>query len=272
MLSGYSSQRKQFQLMSILDCRHSQWQVQSRIRLMSDHLAKQLERTIPGLKVSTDPAELQFYGNDRTGHWQPEPQLVAFPTDIAQVQALVEFDSDNGSAENRALALFEQCVTSGWIADGVLSQSSTQAISLWEYRELISESTQPHQPYKYDLSVRISQVTRFLAELDALVDEIYPDFEVIWFGHIGDGNLHLNILKPAGMVSAEFEKTCHSVDQLVFNLVKKYRGSISAEHGVGLLKKAWLAHSRSREEISQMRGLRSVFDPAGILNPGKLFD
>lgn len=195
------------------------------------------------------------------------PMDVRYP-----VYVLIEFDNDGGKNEQQALALFDQCVEAGWIGDGVISQSSAQAKSLWSYRELISGSIHRYTPHKNDLSVRVSRVTGFLAELDALINDRYPDFEVIWFGHIGDGNLHMNILKPAEMERAEFESTCHEVDKVVFGLVRKYHGSISAEHGVGLLKKPWLSYSRSAEELRLMSELKSVFDPAGILNPGKLVD
>ena len=188
------------------------------------------------------------------------------------IYVLAEFDNSGGVSEDGALAVFERCVEAGWVADGVISQSNAQADSLWQYRELITESIHRHSPYKNDLSVRVSRVTDFLAELDALVSDYYPDFEVIWFGHIGDGNLHMNILKPENLDRTDFESACQQVDKLVFDLVRKYRGSISAEHGVGLLKKPWLTHSRSAAELDLMRATKAVFDPSGILNPGKLVD
>ena len=100
----------------------------------------------------------------------------------------------------------------------------------------------------------------------------YPDFEICWFGHIGDGNLHLNILKPADLSKDEFFAKCQVVNKYVFDTVKKYDGSISAEHGVGMTKKPYLEYSRSAEEIEYMKALKKVFDPNGIMNPGKLFD
>ena len=104
------------------------------------------------------------------------------------------------------------------------------------------------------------------------VAENYPDFEICWFGHIGDGNLHLNILKPADLSKDEFFAKCQVVNKYVFDTVKKYDGSISAEHGVGMTKKPYLEYSRSAEEIEYMKALKKVFDPQCIMNPGKLFD
>ena len=109
-------------------------------------------------------------------------------------------------------------------------------------------------------------------ELDQILTTAYPTWEVIWFGHIGDGNLHINILRPEGMSKEEFVKECRQVDQHVFDAVKKQEGSISAEHGVGLLKKHALHHSRSSAEIDAMRAIKRTFDPDNLMNPGKIFD
>jgi FAD/FMN-containing dehydrogenase len=116
-------------------------------------------------------------------------------------------------------------------------------------------------------------VPALLAEVEALVSASYPDFEIVWFGHIGDGNVHLNILKPDDLSQDEFQQRCgESVSVGVFEAVARHGGSISAEHGVGLLKKPYLRYSRSAAELALMRGMKRVFDPAGILNPGKLLD
>lgn len=163
-------------------------------------------------------------------------------------------------------------VEQGWVLDGVLSQSLDQVESLWRLREDISESIAPFIPYKNDISVLITHVPAFIKEIDAIVAENYPDFEICWFGHIGDGNLHLNILKPADLSKDEFFAKCQVVNKYVFDTVKKYDGSISAEHGVGMTKKPYLEYSRSAEEIEYMKALKQVFDPNGIMNPGKLFD
>ncbi|HEX7036749.1 MAG TPA: FAD-binding oxidoreductase [Pseudomonadales bacterium] len=188
--------------------------------------------------------------------------------DPAPFYALIEFDE---SAAERAMQAFERCVADGLVTDGVLGQSETQAQNLWQLREGISESIAGYTPYKNDLSVRISRMPEFLDEVDALVQTSYPDFEVCWYGHIGDGNLHLNILKPAAMSQQDFYRRCHAISPKIFAAVAARGGSISAEHGVGLLKRDFLSYSRSAEEIALMRSLKSVFDPRGVMNPGKLF-
>ena len=112
----------------------------------------------------------------------------------------------------------------------------------------------------------------FLEEIDRIVSAEYPTFEIVWFGHIGDGNLHLNILKPADLEKAAFFERCAVVNKWVFETVQKYNGSISAEHGVGMTKKAYLQYSRSPEEVAYMKAIKQVFDPNNVMNPGKIFD
>lgn len=185
--------------------------------------------------------------------------------------ALLEFEATTDERADQALATFEHCVEQGWVLDGVMSQSEQQLANLWKLREYISETISHWTPYKNDISVTVSKVPAFLKEIDAIVGEHYPDFEIIWFGHIGDGNLHLNILKPEAMAKEEFFAKCATVNKWVFETVQKYNGSISAEHGVGMTKRDYLGYSRSPEEIAVMKAIKAVFDPNGIMNPGKIF-
>ncbi len=184
---------------------------------------------------------------------------------------VTEFDLDDAS-QDAALAAFELGVERGWISDGVLAQSEAQAAALWRLREGITESLAPHRPYKNDISLRISVLPAFLHEIQALLVREYPHFEVVWFGHIGDGNLHINVLRPAELAEAVFIAQCEHVTKLLAETLQRHGGSISAEHGIGLVKRAYLGSTRSEAEIALMRGVRGVFDPKGILNPGKLFE
>lgn len=185
--------------------------------------------------------------------------------------ALLEFEASTEERAEQALATFEHCVEQGWVLDGVMSQSEQQLQNLWKLREYISETISHWTPYKNDVSVTIGKVPAFLKEIDAIVGEHYPDFEIVWFGHIGDGNLHLNILKPDAMAKDEFFAKCATVNKWVFEIVQKYNGSISAEHGVGMTKRDYLGYSRSEAEIAYMKAVKAVFDPNGIMNPGKIF-
>ena len=185
---------------------------------------------------------------------------------------VTEFASGDEAQEAAAMAAFETCMDNGWVSDGVISQSDAQAAQLWRLREGITESLARYKPYKNDVSVRISAMPAFLQETQALLGEAYPHFDVVWFGHIGDGNLHINVLKPDGLEDAEFIVQCEQVTKLLAASLKRHEGSISAEHGIGLVKKVYLESTRSAAEIEVMRGIKRVLDPVGILNPGKLFD
>ncbi|RUL62451.1 FAD-binding oxidoreductase [Dyella dinghuensis] len=184
---------------------------------------------------------------------------------------VTEFESPDEKTQDAALAAFEHGVEQGWISDGVLAQSDAQAAALWRLREGITESLAPHKPYKNDVSVRIGALPVFLHDIQTLLAREYPHIDVVWFGHIGDGNLHINVLKPESLSDADFIAQCEHVTKLLADTLHKHGGSISAEHGIGLVKRAYLESTRSPAEIALMRGIRQVFDPLGILNPGKLF-
>ena len=188
---------------------------------------------------------------------------------VSRWYVLVEHDTADN---DRALEVFEKVMNDGLALDGVVSESSAQAAHLWRLREDITEALAHHTPYKNDVSVMVSRVPAFLADADAVLKREYPTYTIVWFGHIGDGNLHISILKPKDLPMEQFYKACQKVDTMLFDVVKKHGGSISAEHGVGLTKKPFLSYTRSAEEIAAMRALKKVFDPDGIMNPGKMFD
>ncbi|HEX7917037.1 FAD-binding oxidoreductase [Rudaea sp.] len=192
--------------------------------------------------------------------------------EVSPYYVVTEFDAADEAQQQAALEVFEQCLNDGLVNDGVLSQSDAQAAALWRLREGITESLAPHKPYKNDISVRISAVPDFLDEMSSLLTREYPQFDVVWFGHIGDGNLHINVLKPAELADADFVAQCERVTKLLSEVLARHGGSISAEHGIGLVKKPYLSGTRNPSEIELMRGVRRVFDPQGLMNPGKLFD
>lgn len=185
---------------------------------------------------------------------------------------LLEFEAPYEPIVDKAMQIFEYCMEQGWVLDGVMSQTLEQVQNLWRLREDISESIAAFTPYKNDISVLISHIPDFIQEVDKIVTTNYPDFETCWFGHIGDGNLHLNILKPAHLSKQDFFARCEIVNSHVFEIVKKFDGSISAEHGVGMTKKPYLKFSRSEQEIEYMKALKKIFDPNWIMNPGKLLE
>lgn len=159
------------------------------------------------------------------------------------------------------------------VSDVIIAQSSKQSEELMSYRELISETLSAHYvPHKNDISVRVGDTIQLLNKLEALVESNYDGYSVVVFGHIGDGNFHVTVLKPEEMSDVDFFADCRKKDEMLFTLVQDFGGSVSAEHGVGLLKKDFLHYSCSSEEIQLMKGIKAVFDPKGILNPGKIFD
>ena len=185
--------------------------------------------------------------------------------------ALVEFERENDMTDAQVFEAVEQCMEEGWVIDAVMSHSVAQARALWRLREDISETISRWTPYKNDISSTVSKVPELLAAVDEVVHKNYPDWEVVWYGHIADGNLHLNILKPENLQIEEFKARCSEVSTDIFDAIKTLGGSVSAEHGVGTLKAPYLSYSKSDSEIDAMRAIKAIFDPDGILNPGKVF-
>ncbi len=234
-----------------------------------------MTQTMPVLEAFQNRLSLtafEFFSEQALQHVIAEKNLARPFETASNFYALIEFEQRGEEDLEAAMALFEHCLEQGWIVDGTISQSLTQAESLWRLREDISETIAQFTPYKNDIAVRVSAVPQFLKDVDSLVREQYPEFEIIWFGHIGDGNVHLNILKPENLEAQLFFEQCGSVSNQVFSLVQQYGGSVSAEHGVGLLKKPYLNYSRDPQEIEYMRLIKQAFDPNGVLNPGKVFD
>lgn len=219
-----------------------------------------------------DLTAFEFFSEKAMGHVLAKGDIHRPFAGSAAFYALLEFEALSEQVLEEAMALFEKCTNEGWVVDGVMSQSSTEAKNLWRLREEISESISKHTPYKNDISVTVSKVPSFLKDIDEIVSKHYPSFEIIWFGHIGDGNLHLNILKPSELTKESFFAQCHKVNQWVFEAVQRYNGSISAEHGVGLMKKDYLGYTRSPEEVEYLKSIKRAFDPNNIMNPGKIFD
>ncbi len=183
---------------------------------------------------------------------------------------LLEVD---GAAEDDRDRWLLETMEAGLVSDGAVAQSREQARALWDLREGISESlSATGLPHKNDVALPIAELESFCGELETVFEREYPGWEICLFGHIGDGNLHINVMKPESMDKKEFLSKTKGADEHIFRLVQRHRGSISAEHGIGLLKKDGLGYTRSPSEIALMRQLKSVLDPKGILNPGKVFE
>ena len=165
-----------------------------------------------------------------------------------------------------------QLFESNLVQDAVLAQSPKEAQNLWTMREGISESlANTGLLHKHDISLPISRLQEFIENWSADITKSYPGLKPYIFGHIGDGNLHVNLMKPETMEIPEFRSLCSKADTNMFGWIQKYEGSVSAEHGIGLLKKHLLKYTRTEREIEIMRSIKMVLDPAGLLNPGKIF-
>ena len=192
---------------------------------------------------------------------------------------LIEAEGD-GSGEADSARLLEKLepwiagvFESGLAKDGTLAQHSGEARDLWALREGISESlSATGLPHKNDVALPIAQLGAFCNELDDVFLKRYPGWEICLFGHVGDGNLHINVMKPEAMDRGEFFIKTKDADRDLFALVQRHQGSISAEHGIGLLKKPFLSYSRSEAEMAVMREVKRALDPRGTLNPGKVID
>ncbi len=183
---------------------------------------------------------------------------------------LVELEhADDAALETFVGETFE----AGLAKDGVLAQHEGEARALWELREGISESlSATGLPHKNDIALPLAQLGSFCARFGEVFETRYPGWEICLFGHVGDGNLHVNVMKPDTMDKPTFLTKTKEADADMFALVKEHGGSVSAEHGIGLLKKHALAYTRTEAEISLMRATKRLLDPNGILNPGKIFD
>ncbi len=182
---------------------------------------------------------------------------------------LVELDS-SGKSE-RTLSIIEELYSNDLIADAVFAESSEAAKKIWKYREAISESISFTYLYKNDLSVPLSRMNEFVNNLNGVLTGEREEIRTVLFGHLGDGNLHLNLLKPESMSENRFDFLIEGITNDLYSSLQEMGGSISAEHGIGLLKRDLLPCTRSRVEIELMRSIKTAFDPAGIMNPGKIF-
>lgn len=192
-------------------------------------------------------------------------------TDSYSVYGVIEIEIGNADDRDAFEKLLLANVEGGSVQDVVVAQNGVQAQELMALREKISECIGKHHiPHKNDISVPVRFIPAFVHEFRASMQAIAPEVKMCLFGHIGDGNLHLNLLKPEEISKEIFLARCKNYDEATFKIVERFTGSISAEHGVGLLKRDFLHYSRSQSEIDLMKGIKKVFDPKGILNPGKL--
>ncbi len=187
--------------------------------------------------------------------------------------ALVDISTSDSAetAETMMQELLADAFEAGLVSDAAIASSIEQQDAFWHLRESMSDAQKPEGgSIKHDVSVPVSRIPAFLKEADAAVHALMPDARICAFGHLGDGNIHYNISQPVGADKAAFIARWREVNAVVHAVVHKHTGSISAEHGVGQLKRDELAASRPAIETELMRRIKQAFDPAGIMNPGKV--
>ena len=159
----------------------------------------------------------------------------------------------------------------GAVGDAVIAHSETQAKKLWALRENISEAQKIEGiSIKHDVAVPVSAIPAFLERADAALERAFPGIRIVAFGHVGDGNLHYNLSRPDAQENAAFIASQPEVNCVVHDAVHALNGSISAEHGIGQLKREELLRYKSPVEIALMRSLKQALDPRGLMNPGKI--
>ena len=186
-------------------------------------------------------------------------------------QVLVELSGAAPELESTLEKALHEAAADSLVADAVVAASEAQAAALWALRENVSEAQKIEGvSIKHDIAVPVSRIAEFIARADAALAQAFPGVRVVCFGHIGDGNLHYNQSKADAESNAEFIARTPAVNRVVHDLVHELGGSISAEHGLGQLKREEVLRYKSGTEMELMRAVKRALDPRGLLNPGKV--
>ncbi|HRO58632.1 MAG TPA: FAD-binding oxidoreductase [Burkholderiaceae bacterium] len=208
---------------------------------------------------------VRYYPDKQKPFAQPSPYVVLLETS----------DSESEAHANAVFeSLMEAAIEAGVVTDAVVAQSIAQSQGMWQLRELISEAQSLEgKNIKHDIAVPISSIGNFVEQTNAAIEKAFPGIRMVVFGHLGDGNLHYNVSPPADRTGPEHEDWFlglqPALNLLVHDAVAAFDGSISAEHGLGQLRRDEAARYKSPVETALMRRLKSAFDPLGIMNPGK---
>ncbi|NEU97715.1 FAD-binding oxidoreductase [Bradyrhizobium uaiense] len=184
---------------------------------------------------------------------------------------LMELSSSRDDARDTLEAILAQGMEDGIVDDAVIAANLSQRQAFWKLRDEMSAAQKPEGgSIKHDISVPVAAVPAFIAEANAAVVKLIPGARPVPFGHLGDGNIHYNVSQPVGANAADFLARWHDVNAVVFEIVLRMGGSISAEHGIGVLKRDELPDVKDKVAIELMRQLKAMLDPLGIMNPGKV--
>lgn len=199
------------------------------------------------------------------GHFSPLNQ--AYP-----YYALIELaDTNLNGLQEMLQEALTSAIDDGLIDDCVVAMNEAQSVSMWRLREGISMAqVKAGKAVKHDIALPISSLATFVKEADQIVMNGFPDLPIINFGHIGDGNLHYNVLVPLDISPSLYKETTAELNKRIHDLVTQFNGSISAEHGVGTLRRDELKRYKSSVEMDLMNAIKRTIDPNQIMNPGKL--
>ena len=184
---------------------------------------------------------------------------------------LMELSSPREDARATLESILTRGMEQGIVDDAAIAGNLGQRAAFWKLRDEMSAAQKPEGgSIKHDISVPVVAVPAFIAEADAAVVKLIPGARPVPFGHLGDGNIHYNVSQPIGGDTADFMARWHEVNAVVFEIVLRMGGSISAEHGIGVLKRDELPEVKDKTAIALMRAIKTMLDPHGIMNPGKV--
>jgi FAD/FMN-containing dehydrogenase len=184
---------------------------------------------------------------------------------------LMELSSSRDDARAALESILAQGLDQGIVDDAVIATNLSQRSAFWKLRDEMSAAQKAEGgSIKHDISVPVAAVPDFIEQANAAVVKLIPGARPVPFGHLGDGNIHYNVSQPLGTDAADFLDQWHAVNAVVFEIVLRMGGSISAEHGIGVLKRDELPDVKDKVAIELMRSIKTVLDPLGIMNPGKV--
>ena len=199
---------------------------------------------------------------------------LAQPLSSASWMVLLEQSDNEGESHARSQfeGLLETALEAGLISDAAVAESIEQSNAMWHLRESIPLAQVEEGPnIKHDIALPVSAVPAFVVATDAALAAAFPGIRFVNFGHLGDGNLHYNVQAPEGVAAADFlREQEHAVNTVVYDAVTRHGGSISAEHGIGVLKREELVERKSPVALSLMRAIKAALDPQNLLNPGRV--
>jgi FAD/FMN-containing dehydrogenase len=182
----------------------------------------------------------------------------------------MELSSSRDDARDALEPILAQGMEQGIVDDAVIAANLSQRAAFWKLRDEMSAAQKPEGgSIKHDISVPVAAVPDFIAQADAAVVKLIPGARPVPFGHLGDGNIHYNVSQPVGG-NEDFLARWHEVNEVVFAIVLQLGGSISAEHGIGVLKRDELPDVKDKVAIELMHSIKAMLDPHGIMNPGKV--